>query len=148
MKLSSRRTRTVVALGYTLLLLGLSLAPGRDIARLGFMAAYDKAAHFAAYALYALIMLWTQAAWTSSTSRPHLRNLLVLVYCSGFGAVMELLQATLCADREFSVGDMLANAAGVLLVVAVSITCRAVLSHRSRVARRRKSRRAKADRYP
>jgi VanZ family protein len=72
---------------------------------------WDKQLHFVAYGGFALAMIYATARMRD---HPVRRAVLVLVVSIGFGVAIELAQAPL-ANRYATVGDVLANGAGVFL---------------------------------
>lgn len=74
---------------------------------------WDKQLHAVAYAGLALVTAYATANWRTY---PYRRALAVLVATVGYGVLIELAQAAV-PYRQFSTGDMAANAAGALLVI-------------------------------
>ncbi len=74
---------------------------------------WDKYLHAAAYAGLALLTAYATANWRD---RPSRRALAVVVATVAYGVLIEFAQLAV-PYRQFSPADMLANAAGALLVV-------------------------------
>jgi VanZ family protein len=75
---------------------------------------WDKQLHFIAYGGFALAMIYATARMRDHVVR---RAVLVIVVSIGFGIAIELAQAPL-ANRYATVGDVLANSAGVFLAAS------------------------------
>jgi len=77
----------------------------------------DKAGHFIAYAVYALLLAWS---WQARRTITALALAAIVVYCTAYGVAMEWLQALLRpGDRMFSLADMAANGMGAVVCVVV-----------------------------
>ncbi len=76
----------------------------------------QNALHLPAYALLAFLVL---SALHSSVANKVVLVPAVLVGCVAFGAMMEVLQAVAVPGRYGSLGDVLANAAGVAFGTAI-----------------------------
>jgi|AntDeeMetageno50_2_1112565.scaffolds.fasta_scaffold18673_2 VanZ family protein len=74
---------------------------------------WDKYLHAVAYAGLALVTAYATANWRAT---PYRRAAAVLVATVAFGVLIEFAQAAV-PYRQFSPADMVANAAGALLVV-------------------------------
>ena len=84
----------------------------------------DKIVHVLIYGLYALIIVWT---FGTSKIRSWKPLLLILIYCSLFGVMMEFLQEILKpGDRSKSIADMISNSSGATIAI-FSI----ILSHKT-----------------
>mgnify|MGYP001559667290 CR=1 FL=1 len=94
---------------YTGLVTVLSLLPSGALDKVSVpIPGIDKVAHFAMYAVYALLL-----AWTARAPGHRGRWILIILYCTTYGLLMECLQPLLNpGDRQFSIADMGANALG------------------------------------
>jgi VanZ family protein len=113
---SSGRWLTVqryVTAAYALLLAVVSLAPGARIPAVfdwSSLFSPDKAAHFVAYGVFALLLspLMGRPSWWK-------RALLAVTFAALFGVAMECLQAVAGTGRHFDPVDMVANLIGAIL---------------------------------
>ncbi|MCX7591290.1 MAG: VanZ family protein [Kiritimatiellae bacterium] len=112
--------RVFFAAMYTALLAVLSLVPKSRIDRVPrFFPGEDKLAHFVAYGLYAVILLRVLGACGNHGRWKSV--MLVTTWCTGYGILLELLQAAFPQiGRAFSFIDMLANTGGAFLFSAVT----------------------------
>lgn len=109
--LDSIRVRRWVAAGYTIVLTAGIVVPRQALPDVDPLIPHsDKLAHFGAF----FIMAWLVArAWGGV----GVRLVLIAVACSVYGAFLEVVQGLMPhGDRMFSPADMVANAAGALLV--------------------------------
>ncbi len=93
-------------------ILWLSVTPARDLARLGLSASTLDLVHIPLFVGLTWVTLW------SLRGPPGLRVPVALAVCLGFAAVGEWLQASV-PGRVASLADLRANAAGVLIGIAV-----------------------------
>ena len=84
-----------------LVLVYLTLAPTKDVPGVGMV--WDKAEHAGAWAVLTLLgmLLSTKRRWA------------ILVFAFGFGAAIEVLQATLPLGRDGDVHDLVADSVGI-----------------------------------
>jgi VanZ family protein len=77
----------------------------------------DKIGHFGVYGLYTALILWAVRGTTTwPESKMWIQDAAVFVYGTAYGILMEILQPIVQAgDRQFSIGDIIADAAGVML---------------------------------
>jgi VanZ family protein len=90
-----------------LILLYLTLAPGKDVPGVGLV--WDKAEHAIAWAVLtgAGLLLSTRRRWA------------ILVFAFVFGAAIEVLQGTLPFGRDGDVFDLTADTVGIAVAYAV-----------------------------
>ncbi len=106
------RARWAIASAFTLGLAVLSLAPLSGVPTPRMIPHADKAAHVALYAVYAALILVV----LFPGRRDGKTLAWVVLYCSAFGALMEVLQAAFPGlNRTGEVADALANAVGAAL---------------------------------
>lgn len=74
---------------------------------------WDTLFHVVGYAVFALVLAYATANWRDL---PYRRAVAVLAVAIGYGVLIEIAQATV-PYRQFSYGDMLANAAGASLAI-------------------------------
>ena len=112
------RLRRLTVAAYTVFLAAVSLWPKPpDLPGQWEVPNADKIAHTLLYAAYAWLMLW--AARRGRASSLGFATA-VVVYGIAFGALMEVLQATLDAPyRSGTIGDGVANAVGCLIGAGV-----------------------------
>ena len=77
--------------------------------------AIDKVGHALAYATAMVLgcFYWRERGRFNSVSRPHLRNLGLLLF--GYGTIIEVLQHILPVNRWAEIWDVLANGLGILI---------------------------------
>lgn len=110
--------RRLVCAAYAILIAALSLAPGKSFSFITPLFPHeDKVVHVLMYALLALFMLWAAAP---VPGRETLRWLIFSVaLCFAYGALLEVAQELVRPnDRQFSIGDMIANTLGAVLAAA------------------------------
>jgi hypothetical protein len=110
--------RWAACLIYTLLVVVLSLMSARALSDFAAdIPGEDKIGHFGVYGLYAALLLWTiRGREDFPVGVMRRQEALVVVYCSAFGILMEILQEKLChGDRWFQAGDIVADIAGALV---------------------------------
>ena len=111
--ISSHLRWTVLAI-YTLVITAISIIPSNvfeDIPPI--IECADKIAHAMVYGLFAIIIMWVMHPRFLITT---LQGALVILIGTSYGGLMECLQLiTTVSARTFSVGDMLANAAGAII---------------------------------
>ena len=107
--------RRMLCAAYAVLIAGLSLAPGSSFDFLPpLFPGEDKLGHVLMYALLAWLLLW--AASPAPGRRTWHRLIISVVLCFAYGALLEVAQEFFRPnDRQFSVGDMAANAVGAVL---------------------------------
>ncbi|HZZ33253.1 MAG TPA: VanZ family protein [Phenylobacterium sp.] len=95
-----------------LILLYLTLAPGKDVPGVGLV--WDKAEHAIAWAVLtgAGLLLSTKRRWA------------VLVFAFVFGAAIEVLQATLPYGRDGDIFDLTADTVGIVAAYLVWLAWR------------------------
>jgi VanZ family protein len=95
-----------------LILLYLTLAPGKDVPGVGLV--WDKAEHATAWAVLtgAGLLLSTRRRWA------------VLVFAFAFGASIEVLQATLPFGRDGDIFDLTADTVGIAVAYLVWLVWR------------------------
>ncbi len=103
---------------YTLLIAVASLAPSSTFKDTPSFLHADKIIHFIMYGIEATLLLW---ALTPKLKKVATRLILTILFCSTYGILMEILQATL-SDRTFSIGDIVANIAGATCLSLIMIT--------------------------
>ncbi|QGN06338.1 hypothetical protein Hrd1104_02865 [Halorhabdus sp. CBA1104] len=100
----------------TAIVLGSVVDPGAGIARSGPLGlTWARWSHLGGYGFLTLTVYY---ALLASPLKTAVSAATVPIAVSGFGAVIELLQATL-PYRTFAIGDILTNAAGAVLVAVV-----------------------------
>lgn len=90
--------------------------------------AWDKLQHAGAYALLTLLSGMSFAQWQPLRQHPWLLAWIAAVL---FGGMIEILQGTLTEVRQPEWGDLLANAAGGLLVLLAVIIRKLWLRHKT-----------------
>lgn len=105
------------ALLWTLIILYLTLSPGRDIPRISFLekiANFDKVVH--ATLFFGFVLLWGVAIIRHQGAfRPSTLLMITLIAISA-GIAIEFVQLWWKAiHRDFEIGDIVADAAGALL---------------------------------
>ncbi len=90
-----------------LILLYLTLAPGKDVPGVGLI--WDKAEHATAWAVLtgAGLLLSTRRRWA------------ILLFAFAFGAAIEILQATLPFGRDGDIFDLMADTVGIAVAYGV-----------------------------
>jgi hypothetical protein len=109
--------RWAACLLYTVAVVLLSLMSTRDLSSFAMdIPAEDKIGHFGVYGLYAALLLWMfRGEKDFAVAAMRRQETLIIVYCSAFGILMEILQETLChGDRWFQSGDIVADVAGAI----------------------------------
>jgi VanZ family protein len=107
-----RPWRWTICLAYAAAVAALSLAPSRSFEEAPTLFPHqDKVVHALLYAILAGLGLWTV-----SPERPSLGAVgLVVLAAAVYGAALEVCQEWMRpGDRQFSLGDVAANAAGAL----------------------------------
>ena len=74
----------------------------------------DKAAHAGAYALLVWLVLWGMTRQRAGGIR-WVQGVVVVLFATAFGALMEWVQFRFFPDRFFEYDDMLANAVGAVV---------------------------------
>jgi glycopeptide antibiotics resistance protein len=102
-----------VAAGYALVLAVVSLMPGPRIPAIfdwSSLFSPDKAAHFVAYAVFALLLspLRGSSSWRK-------RTMVAVICAAAYGVLMEVLQGIAGTGRHFDPVDMVANLIGAIL---------------------------------
>lgn len=105
------------ALGWTLIILYLTLSPGRDIPRISFLERiphFDKVVH--ATLFFGFVLLWGTAVMKYKGAFQLSILIFIAVIAIGSGIAIEFIQLWWKAiHRDFEIGDMIADAAGALL---------------------------------
>ncbi|MFW5871206.1 MAG: VanZ family protein [Verrucomicrobiota bacterium] len=105
------RVRRLIFAGYLLCVLLLSVMPGPESVRLPRFPHLDKVVHFILYAVMSGLLL---NALRSGARRSIKAGLAVVILCSAYGLLLEMLQGVLTESRQMSMGDFAANFAGAL----------------------------------
>ena len=103
-----RSVKYILALVWLGVITALSTGPGVPLPEVKLITT-DKLAHAAAYAVLCWLILrtWSKAEFTEL--------LLTVLFCAGYGALMEWVQGTFYPNRFFEYYDMLANTVGAIL---------------------------------
>jgi len=108
--------RWSLCVSYAALVAVLSLASSSAV-RIPPIPCADKAAHFLAYAMYAVLISWALNARLELTRMPAAA---VVAFCLFYGIALEYFQEALQPnDRILSLGDVAANAAGAIAATMV-----------------------------
>lgn len=101
---------------YVILVTLASLAPSSTFEEMPpLIEGMDKIIHFLMYSVMALMIYWC-----TRFQMRLLHYLGIILFCSAYGFVMEILQLTLThGDRTFSWGDATANVIGALTLLAI-----------------------------
>lgn len=120
--LLGHKTFFILALSYTLILMGLSLVKiGGESIPVDFNNA-DKVFHFFAY--FGLTLVW-HTYYFSKKRLPKIEaNFRIGLAAIGFGIVIEVIQGTMTNYRSFEGYDVLANSSGVILAFVVLLLLR------------------------
>jgi VanZ family protein len=104
---------------YVALILFLSLLPGRVLAQVPIrMLFFDKLVHFAMYGGLAVLLFWSE--WQAR--RLPERIVMIFFLCSAYGVLIEILQKSFPSlGRSFSTADILANATGAAVSLAILV---------------------------
>jgi VanZ family protein len=122
----SSRTARIVAIVWTLLVLGLHAIPRSQLRRspvraLTEVEGPDKLAHFVLFALFGILWMWAARS----------RRGTILIAGLAYAVALEIMQSVAIAGRTGSVSDFVADAVGLVLgLIAMS----AVTSWKSRTA--------------
>jgi VanZ family protein len=116
--LSRLWTRVTICVCYSIGIAVLSLLPNDNMPGSLSIPHADKIAHFVVYGLYAGALLWMIGKFERAVA-PVTSLMGAVLWCASYGGVMEILQRSLTADRVFSVGDLVANAAGAAVCAIV-----------------------------
>lgn len=103
-----RTVKFIPALIWLVIITMLSTGPGVPLPEVKLVTT-DKLAHAAAYAVLCWLILRT---WKNAGLTPILWTVL---FCAGYGALMEWVQGTFYPNRFFEYYDMLANTIGAIL---------------------------------
>lgn len=97
---------------WSLLILVLSLTPGRSIPKVGWkiFIQWDKLAHFTLYGILAVLLAWKLADDHNGVKVKDL--IVVCLICSVYGVIMEAMQYYFLSDRFFEIPDIIANIIG------------------------------------
>ena len=114
---SNSRLWYVLTTGYAALVALASLLPGNRLPTIpdwSRLFSPDKVAHFGVYAIFALLLsvCFSERGKTRTT-------VIAFSVAAGFGALMEILQGISGTGRQADVVDMVANALGALLGIAI-----------------------------
>jgi VanZ family protein len=114
---ATMRRNCIPAVLFTIAIVALSVWPRPPEPPMAFRFPHlDKVVHFLMYAVYAVVLAWTFRAGI----RTWRIGVALLVYCTMFGVLMELIQATMpVLERTLSGMDMAANVAGSAAGVAL-----------------------------
>ena len=99
------------ALGWSVVILVMSILPGKKLPKVGwnFFVHLDKIAHAIVYFLLALAIGWS----LRKQGQIGLRGALgVVMVCTVYGILLELLQYHFLSDRFFEIHDIIANIIG------------------------------------
>ncbi|MGQ7868782.1 VanZ family protein [Sunxiuqinia sp. sy24] len=102
-------TVTFLYLGIIVLL---SLLPVKDLPKVPLFPGADKLIHAGMYFVLSILILWS--FHTSKVARWKLYGFVI-----GWGLLMEILQILMRSGRQFSLLDIIANATGVVLGIAL-----------------------------
>ena len=103
-----RTVKFIPALIWLVIITMLSTGPGVPLPEVKLITT-DKLAHAAAYAVLCWLILRT-------SDKPGLiQSLWAVLFCTGYGTLMEWVQGTFYPNRFFEYYDMLANAVGAIL---------------------------------
>ncbi|MBK8502684.1 MAG: VanZ family protein [Saprospiraceae bacterium] len=98
---------------WSLLILGLSLMPGKSLPKVGWQMFIhlDKLAHFIIYGVLAGLLVLTHCK--TASGRVGIKDLgYVILICTIYGAILEAMQYFFLSDRFFEIPDIIANIIG------------------------------------
>ena len=101
----------VLAVLWHVVLTVLTLMPGKDLPQVDIVD-FDKVAHLGAFGLMTWLYLRTRIA----------RPAIIAAGCATYGALIEVMQGALTADRQADPYDALANAIGCVLALLIFTT--------------------------
>ncbi len=103
----------VPALGWSLLILILSILPGSAIPKVGLTwLELDKAGHFAVYFILAIAIGWS---FRGKIRLAFSDLAMISIVCSLYGMALEGIQYIFLSDRFFEIPDIIANISGSFL---------------------------------
>lgn len=109
-----RAVRVVLAILYVGCIVALSLLPPKDFPQVQLFEGADKVVHFLMYYIFSFLGCWALKAELKQRV-----IWLILPVATGWGLLMEVFQFEMHIGRTFSWYDMLANAVGVVVGIAV-----------------------------
>ncbi len=116
----TNKQRWTLWIVYTLIITVASLAPSSSFKQIQPCLNEDKIIHFMIYGGDAVLLLWALSAKLKNRTAQLITTIL---FCSAYGILMEILQATLQPnDRTFSIGDIAANIAGATCLSLIMIS--------------------------
>jgi VanZ family protein len=104
---------TYAAAFWSLLILGLSLTPGKSLPKVGWQMFIhlDKLAHFIVYGVLAGLLVLNYSKTGNGTV--GIKDLVfVILICTIYGAILEAMQYFFLSDRFFEIPDIIANIIG------------------------------------
>ena len=99
------------ALLWSLIILVLTLMPGRNLPKVDFFQV-DKLVHFFLFGVLMVLSSYALKRAKALTGRPSKPTLIACIYSTIFGIMIEVLQLFV-PGRSFSLADVLANSIGV-----------------------------------
>lgn len=102
----------LIAIAYTALLTGVSLATIDDLPDLGISFA-DKIFHFGAYAV--MTVVWFYYFYTLKMTTKAESIIIAVIIAVILGMIIEILQGTMTESRQADFNDVIANNAGILI---------------------------------
>lgn len=117
----------IPALLWVIIITYLSAFPGHQIDLSFNFLAPDKASHFAAYGLLSVLIGWgffKNQNENKAKELPVKAFIIIVLFGSFYGVLMELMQYLFLPNRYFEYGDMLANLLGSFLgLMLIRIYC-------------------------
>lgn len=117
----------IPALLWIIIITYLSAFPGPQIDLSFNLLAPDKASHFAAYGLLSVLIGWgffKRQEDNKKKALPVKTFIVIVLFGSFYGVLMELMQYLFLPNRYFEYGDMLANLLGSFLgLLLIRIYC-------------------------
>jgi len=106
------------ALGWSLVILFLSLLPGKNLPKVGWdlFLHLDKVAHAVVYFILALAIGWS---FDKGKGLGWKRIFGIVTICTIYGIVLEVLQYRFLSDRFFEIHDIIANIIGSIVGAVV-----------------------------
>jgi len=113
------KNKGIIIIWNILIIIG-SLWPAKDVPDLKFeiIPHLDKLIHFTMYFVLAILMLWGTRS-KPMDQRLKLTRWAMLIYCSGLGFFLEILQKCFDLGRNFDTFDVLANVAGAVVAAII-----------------------------
>jgi VanZ family protein len=104
----------IPALIWLVIVTWLSVIPNLQLPPMEFVAS-DKVGHTAAYFLLCFLCLWGLSRRNPGRSPDKKQALYVMLFCAGYGVLMEFVQYFFIPGRYCEFYDMVANALGAVL---------------------------------